>query len=52
MAWNEFSPAEESQVAKIVSRHCWSFFNAAGIIHHEFVPEGTTVKSHYYLGVM
>jgi len=29
-----------------------SLFDAAEITHREFVPIGTTVNSHYYLGVM
>jgi hypothetical protein len=28
------------------------FFDAAGSNHHGFVPEGTTVKNHYYFGVL
>jgi hypothetical protein len=28
------------------------FFDIGGMIHKEFVPQGTTVNSHYYLGVM
>jgi hypothetical protein len=27
------------------------FFDIRGIIHTEFVPQGTTVNSHYYQGV-
>jgi hypothetical protein len=27
-------------------------FDIRGIMHKEFVPQGTTVNSHYYLGVM
>jgi len=29
-----------------------NFVDDARIIHPEFVPEGTTVNSHWYLGVM
>jgi hypothetical protein len=50
---NEFSPAEESQVAKIACQdNADHFLDAARITHCEFVPESTTVNSHYYLGVM
>jgi hypothetical protein len=28
------------------------FFDAQGVIHREFVPEGQTVKGQFYLGVM
>jgi hypothetical protein len=51
MAWNEFSPEEEIQVTKVacqdkpISPPPTS--DVAGIIHCEFVPEGTTVNSHY-----
>jgi hypothetical protein len=43
MAWNAFSMAEYDADR---------FFDAVGIIHHEFVPESTTVSSHHYLGVI
>jgi hypothetical protein len=54
MVWNEFSMAEGSQVATISCQDNVDlfFFNAARIIHHEFVLEGMSVYSHYYLGVM
>jgi hypothetical protein len=54
MAWNEFSPAEESQVAKIARQDSADrFFSPAdGIIHREFLREGTTVNGHYYLEVI
>jgi histone-lysine N-methyltransferase SETMAR len=29
-----------------------NFFNAQGVINHEFVPEGQTVNGQFYLGVM
>jgi hypothetical protein len=29
-----------------------AFFSCRGIIHKEFVPQGTTVDSHCYLGAM
>jgi hypothetical protein len=28
------------------------FFNAQGVIHREFTPEGQTVNGQFYLGVM
>jgi hypothetical protein len=28
------------------------FFDAQGVIHREFVPEGQTVNGQFYLGVM
>jgi hypothetical protein len=28
------------------------FYNAQGVIHREFVPEGQTVNEQFYLGVM
>jgi hypothetical protein len=28
------------------------FFDAQGVIHHEFVPEGQTVNGQFYLRVM
>jgi hypothetical protein len=28
------------------------FFDAQGVIHREFVPEGQTVNGHFYLGVI
>lgn len=54
MAWNEFFPEQEIQVAKIAcqdSADLFFFFYAAGILRCEFVPKGTTVNNHY-LGVM
>jgi hypothetical protein len=35
----------------VTSRRCWRLLQHQGIIHKEFVPQGTTVNSHYYLGV-
>ena len=29
-----------------------TFFDSKGMIHKEFVPEGSTVNGQYYLGVM
>jgi hypothetical protein len=38
MAWNQFSPAEESQTAKIARQdNADRYFDAAGIIHLEFL---------------
>jgi hypothetical protein len=52
MALNEFSISEESHVANTACEaNADCFLNAAGIIHHDFVSEGTTVNSHYYLEV-
>jgi len=45
MAWNEFSLTEESHVARIACQaNIDGFLNAARIIHHNFVSEGTTDK--------
>ena len=51
MAWNQFSSAEESQDAKSQD-NADRFFGAAGRNQPEFVPVGTTVKNHYYFGVL
>ena len=52
MAWNEFSLAEESHVANIpCEANAECFLDAARFIHCDFVPEGATVNSHYYLAV-
>jgi hypothetical protein len=53
MAWNEFSPAEESQVAKIACQdNADRFFRCCRNYPPRVFPEGTTVNSHYSLGVM
>jgi hypothetical protein len=44
MAWNQLSPAENSHIAKIARQdNADRYFDAAGIIHLDFVPVGTTV---------
>jgi hypothetical protein len=48
MTWNEFFPEQEIQVANIACQDSADrFFDAAGILHCVFVPEGTTVNTHY-----
>jgi hypothetical protein len=50
---NEFSSEEEHQDAKVAcQKNADIFFDAAGIIDREIVPEGTTVNNQYYLVVM
>jgi len=53
-AKNELSPTQEIQVAKFACQDHVDLFlsDAAEITQSEFVPIGTTVNSHYYLGVM
>lgn len=58
IAWDKFSPAEESLAAQISCQDNADLFlpffslDASCIVHHEFVPEGTTVNSSYYSGVV
>lgn len=42
---------QKSRVKTVLILFVFLFVYAAGILHCEFVPEGTTVNSHY-LGVM
>ena len=53
MAWNQFSSAEDIQITKIVRQdNADRYFDAVGIIHLEFIPVGTTMKSHFYFVVL
>jgi len=47
MVLNEFSLAEERLKKSHVKTILLIFVDAARIIHFEFVPEGTTVNSHF-----
>jgi len=52
MAWNQFSSTEDRS-QKITRRdNADRYFETTGIIHLEFVPVGTTVKSHHYFVVL
>ena len=46
---NEFSSAEEHQVANVACQENADFFYATGTIQRKFVPGGTTVNNQYYL---
>ena len=45
---------KENAISKIASEddvNCFFFFDAEGVIHREFVPEGQKVKAEFYVGV-
>lgn len=52
MVLNEFSLAEERLQKSHIKTVFIVFVSAARIIHCEFVPEGITVNSHYYIELM
>ena len=39
------------QKSKVATKHI-TFFDSEGMIHKEFVPEGSTVNGQYYLGMI
>ena len=45
-------PKKARQVRSHVKTMLICFFDIKGIVHHEFVPQGTTVNQHYYLEVL
>jgi hypothetical protein len=52
VTWNEFSKAEEIQIAEIACQDIADrFCYAAGITCRRFVPEGITADTHSYLDV-
>ena len=60
--WNEgpIIPLGGSNVSKIqklakfdrMSMWYWQFFYAKGVVHHEYLPQGTTVNQIYYTEVL
>jgi len=49
-SWKDFSPAEDRKIR--VSVLSDRYLEVAEVIPSEFIPGGTTVNSHCYLGVM
>ena len=47
-------PSDPKKLAKFdpKSRCCLVFFDACGVIHHEYLPEGSTVNQTYYIEVL
>jgi hypothetical protein len=53
MAVNGFSSVKESEAAAIENKDYDNlFFDARGIDHHEFVPQGQTVNQEFYISVL
>jgi len=49
----KLSKTKETAISKIAMKTMLIvFFNAEGVIHREFVPEGQKVNSEFYLGVL
>jgi len=47
------SKTKETVILKIVSEdNANCFFDAEGVIHQEFVPEGQKVNAEFYVGVL
>ena len=49
----QLSKTKESAISKIaIEDDVNCFFDAEGVIHREFVPEGQKVNSEFYVGVL
>jgi len=50
--WAKLSKTKEIAISKIASEDDIVFFEAEGVIHREFVPEGQKVNAEFYVGVL
>ena len=51
----KLSKTKETAISKIASEddvNCFFFFDAEGVIHREFDPEGQSVNAEFYVGVL
>ena len=53
MGGAKLSKTKETAISKIASEEeVICFFDAEGVIHREFVPEGQKVNAEFYVGVL
>jgi hypothetical protein len=53
MGWWDIPLAKETEIPKVPCQdHVDNFFYSQGVMHKEFVPEGKTVNSEFYKGVI
>ena len=53
MGWWDIPSAEETEILQVLHQdHVDNFFDYQGVVHKEFIPEGKTVNTVFYKGVM